>query len=247
MTDVPESVREDLYVAIRKHAKSCFPKESCGVVIVHRGKPQYWPCTNLADAPDVHFILSPADMACAEEHGEVIAIVHSHPNAAPQPSLADRVGCEASGLPWLIVNWPTGQIERFEPSGFEAPLVGRSFHHGVLDCYSLVRDYYRCELGIVLPDFVRDSHWWLKGQNLYIDHFAEVGFTEIEPGHLQAHDVLLMQVGSPVIIHAAVYLGNNQILQHCAARLSSRDVYGGGWQRATRMALRHRDLFNRRS
>ena len=51
-----------------------------------------------------------------------------------------------------------------------------------------------------------------------------------------------MQVGSPVINHAAIYIGDGMIIQHCAGRLSSRDVYGGGWRRATRKALRHKSL-----
>ena len=230
--------------AIRAHAEEQFPKECCGVVIVRKGKAVYVPCPNVAQTPDAQFVISGEDYAAAEDQGEVIRIVHSHPNMSPQPSEADKVGCEASGVPWLIVNWPTGRIVEFAPSGFEAPLVGRHFHHGVLDCYSLVRDYYRREAGLVLPDFERESQWWLKGQNLYVENFASVGFTEIDPTQLRAHDGLLMQVGSPVINHAAVYIGDGLILQHCAGRLSSRDVYGGGWQRATRIVLRHRTLMN---
>ena len=122
--------------------------------------------------------------------------------------------------------------------------MGRSFHHGVLDCYSLARDYYRREVGIEIPDMAREASWWLKGQNLYVENFAAFGFVEIEPKDLRRHDALLMQVGSPVINHAAVYIGDNMILQHCAGRLSSRDVYGGGWHRATRKALRHRSLLS---
>jgi cell wall-associated NlpC family hydrolase len=91
-----------------------------------------------------------------------------------------------------------------------------------------------------------DSHWWLKGQNLYLDHFEEAGFVQTDTAAMREHDVLLMQVGAPVINHAAVYLGNNQLMQHCAGRLSSRDVYGGGWQRATRMVLRHQSLLQGR-
>lgn len=238
MNELPDSVAD----AIRAHAAEAFPKESCGVLIVRQGKLRYRRCANLATAPDQHFVLSAQDLARSEDEGDVVAIVHSHPNTPPEPSQADLVGCEASGLPWFIVNWPTGVIRRFAPSGYEAPLIGRSFHHGVLDCYSLVRDYYRTEVGITLPNFERDSHWWLKGQNLYVENFEMAGFVECEPTSLRPDDVLLMQVGSPVINHAAVYLGNNQILQHCADRLSSRDVFGGGWRRATRKLLRHKQL-----
>ena len=235
-------IAEAVLAAIREHAEKDFPKEACGVVIVRRGKQVYVPCANLASDPGAHFVIAPADYAAAEEAGEVIRIVHSHPNLSPQPSEADKVGCELSGVPWLIVNWPTGRTVEFSPSGYEAPLVGRSFHHGVLDCYSLARDYYRREVGIEIPDMAREPYWWLKGQNLYVENFPAFGFVEIEPKDLRRHDALLMQVGSPVINHAAVYIGDNMILQHCAGRLSSRDVYGGGWHRATRKVLRHRNL-----
>jgi proteasome lid subunit RPN8/RPN11 len=235
-------IAEPILAAIREHAEKDFPKEACGVVIVRRGKQVYVPCANCAIDPGEHFLIAPAEYAAAEEAGEVIRVVHSHPNLSPQPSEADKVGCEASGVPWLIINWPTGRTVEFAPSGYEAPLVGRSFHHGILDCYSLVRDYYRREVGLEIPDMAREAHWWIKGQNLYADNFTAFGFVEIEPEQLCCHDALLMQVASPVINHAAIYVGDNMIIQHCAGRLSSRDVYGGGWQRATRKVLRHKSL-----
>ncbi len=223
--------------AIRAHAKAEYPRECCGLVIVERGKPVYVPCTNMADTPAAHFVLSAADYDAAEQRGEILKIVHSHPDINPQPSEADKVSCERSGVPWLIVNWPTGQIVEFAPSGYKAPLIGRTFAHAVLDCYSLVRDYYRETLGIQLMDFNRREEWWLKGDNLYLEGFKKAGFVEVQD--MAEHDGLLMQIGSPVINHAAVYIGNNQILQHCAGRLSSRDVYGGGWRRATIKIVRH--------
>lgn len=236
MTPLPESV----VTAIRGHAEREYPREACGVVIVERGKPVYVPCANLADAKGAHFLLAPADYAGAADRGDVIRIVHSHPNVSAQPSEADKVSCEATGIPWLIVNWPTGAIVEFAPSGYRAPLIGRVWHHAVLDCYSLICDYYAEVLGITLMDFRRQEQWWLKGDNLYEDGYGVAGFVDVED--LRPHDVLLMQIGAPVINHAAVYVGNNQIMQHCAGRLSSRDVYGGGWQRATRKIVRHRTL-----
>ena len=236
MTPLPPAVLD----AIRAHAQAEYPRESCGLVIVERGKLVYEPCTNQAETPAAHFALSPADYDQAEQRGEVIRVVHSHPDINPQPSEADKVACEQTGVPWLIVNWPTGQIVEFEPSGYRAPLVGRSFAHAVLDCYSLIRDYYREVLGIDLMDFPRREEWWLKGDNLYAEGFGPAGFVEVQD--MREHDVLLMQIGAPVLNHAAVYVGNNQILQHCAGRLSSRDVYGGGWRRATIKIVRHTSL-----
>lgn len=229
-------IKDPILAAIRAHAQAEFPREACGVVIVRKGRQRYIACRNIAGGND-HFAIHPEDYAAAEEQGEVIRIVHSHPNSAPLPSEADLVGCEASGLPWLIVNCPNGQVHEFAPSGYQAPLIGRSFHHGVLDCYSLIRDYYQRELSITLPDFERADDWWLSGGNLYEDGFESAGFNVVDT--VQQHDVLLMQIAAPVANHAAVYIGDGLILQHCMGRLSSRDVYGGYWQKCTVKILRH--------
>jgi proteasome lid subunit RPN8/RPN11 len=216
------------------------PRESCGLVVVHKGKYQYVPCKNIAESNE-HFVLDPVDYANAEDAGEVVLVVHSHPDIPPDPSQADLVGCEASGLPWLIVNWPTGVTFQFEPSGFTAPLYGRVFAHGILDCYAFIRDYYRLNLAITLPDFNRQDEWWLKGRNLYTDNFQVAGFNLVN-GPKKEHDVLLLQVGSPVPNHGVVVLGDGCIGHHQMGRLSSRDVYGGWFEKCATHHLRHKDL-----
>lgn len=226
---------------MREHAAQEYPRECCGVVIVVRGKERYVPCRNMADTKE-HFVMNPEDYAAAEDLGEVLAIVHSHCNLPPIPSQPDLVGCELSGKPWVIVSWPTGNVYAFEPSGYKAPLIGREFHHGVLDCYALCRDYYKERLGIELPDFPREYEWWLKGQNLYLDNFEEAGFVRVDPSTLREHDAILMQLASPAPNHAAIYIGDNLVLQHVMHRLSSRDVYGGWYRKCAVAVVRHRSL-----
>lgn len=214
------------------HAKSEMPKEACGLVIIKHGKQLYIPCNNLARGTD-NFILDPQDYEKADQQGEIVSVIHSHPNMSAKPSQADLVACEGSGLPWYILGLPSEQWEYIEPKGYIAPLVGRTWSHGVLDCYSIIRDYYKQELGIEILDFQRSDEWWKIGENLYLDNFAKAGFKQITLEELKAGDCILMCLGSEVPNHGAVYLGDGLILHHVQNRLSTRDVFGGYWLKNT--------------
>lgn len=235
--------------AIREHAREAYPAESCGLISVVKGREWYVRCRNLAEKAGQHFVMDPEDYAAAEDRGTITAIVHSHPgHLEAKASQADRVACETSGLPWYIVAvstndgdvvaWDTTQIA---PEGYEAPLVGRQWHHGILDCYSCIRDWYARERGITLPDFDRPDDWWNDGHSsLYLDHFREAGFVPAsEP--MQVGDVILMEIRSDngVPNHAAVWLGEGRILHHLAGRLSSVDVWGGIYKDYLRLVVRY--------
>lgn len=234
--------------AIRRHAEAEYPRESCGLIIIRKGRDKYLPCTNAAQGTD-HFIISVQDYAKAEEQGDIIAVVHSHPDAPATPSEADKVACKAPGLMWHIVRVnsidgiPTaGELITTEPCGYQAPLVGRPFFHGVLDCYSLIRDWHQQTYNITLKKFTRTDDWWNDGvSDLYTQGFPQAGFVSVDAeAELLPGDVILMQIRSNngVPNHAAIYLGDGLILHHLHGRLSSRDVYGGYWGEVTRNIIR---------
>lgn len=229
-------------LAILDHARQEHPRECCGLLVAVKGKQRYIPCTNMAEL-DKDFFLSPDDyVKVEEEYGPPLAVVHSHPNKSPTPTMADKVGCEGSELPWVIVGYPNEQFHIMEPEGYTPPLIGRPFCHGVLDCYSLVRDYYWQELRIQLPDFPREERWWLKGKAMYMDHYAEAGFRIVPIEGPQPHDLILMQLHSSTPNHGAIYLGGDKILHHVHGRLSSKEVYGGYWRKITVSNLRHKEV-----
>lgn len=228
-----------LIESVQRHAAECAPRECCGLGVVVKGRLKYWPCRNIAG--EAEFAIHPEDWVAAEDAGEIVAVCHSHPYLPPEPSEADRVMCEQTGLPWLVVSHPSCEHSIIEPMGYRAPLIGRPFLHGVLDCYALVRDYY-ATIGIDLPDYDREDGWWLNGKNLYLEHFADAGFVQIDHGDLNVHDAVLMQVASPVPNHAGVIDSGGCLLHHCHGRLSSRDVYGGYWRKVTTHVLRHRSM-----
>ncbi len=219
--------------AILAHSVRCAPAESCGLVIASADGPQYVPCINRSTTPN-HFDILTNDYLNALALGEVVAVVHSHPDGMPYLSEGDRARQVASALPWWLVH--DGIITRYR---CVPPLLGRHFEHGVMDCYSLFRDAYHLA-GIEMPDFTRADDWWRHGENLYLDNMRETGLYPVK-GDAQPGDIILMCYGCSVANHAAIYLGDQRILHHLPNQLSKREEYNGSWQRRTHSIWRHRD------
>lgn len=232
-----------------KHAVDEFPRESCGLVVIFKGKERYVRCRNVAVTPNAHFEMPGEDYAAAEDLGEVVELVHSHPQGSALPSSGDRTACEQSELRWTILAVHADEATgvptlvghcTIEPCGYEAPLVGREFSFGVNDCYTVIRDFYRRELGQELPDFERHDKFWERGEDLYMDNFQKAGFEPVTSGEMQVGDVVLMQIQSPIANHGGVYLGEGKMLHHMYGQLSTRVVYGGYWKEITRLVVRRR-------
>lgn len=245
MTPILPLITEKLRKQIAADAELCAPREACGLLMTHPDVQAlvYMPVPNVAPEGDnSQFKMEPGYWADVEDAGgEVKAVVHSHPFASANPSMADRAMCEASGVPWIIISHPSGHLVELQPSGWRAPLEGREFHFGVLDCYSLVQDWYRTELHIELPDFERTDGFWLRGEHLYRDGLAEAGFEVVATQEPQRGDGLLMRVQSPdVDNHAAVYLGDGMMLHHLYGQLSRVERWDWPWQRRTTAVVRHR-------
>lgn len=223
-----------------EHARETAPNECCGLAIVFKGKLKYYKCTNNLDGDN--FFIEPQDYINAEEMGEVVGVCHSHVNYPAAPSKLDEVSCNHTGVPWLIVSLLDNKHTQLAPKELVPTYTGRVWYHQVQDCYTLIYDYYKQELGITLPVNYREVEWWYKGQDLYIENFPKAGFIEVTDGSVKEHDIFLISNSAPVANHGAIYVGDNNILHHCANRLSSKDVYGGYWRKHTLKTIRHKEL-----
>jgi proteasome lid subunit RPN8/RPN11 len=208
------------------HAKDQDPKEAVGLVLNIRGKLKYYPCNNLAITDHQCFILDPEDYLKADNTGDIVGIFHSHPINPPTPSQADKVSCEASGLPWYIVNPTSQEWSYLEPCGYKPPLLGRQWVWGVTDCWSLVRDWYKENKNINLKDWERPlTPQQFNDKPLFEQCANDTNFRELETNErLEDGDVLLMSIMYPTLNHVALFF-QGDVIHHLTDRLSCREPY----------------------
>lgn len=89
-------------------------------------------------------------------------------------------------------------------------LIGLPWQYGINDCFSLVRRYYALA-GVMLPDFERPKELQTSS-SIFLEQAGALGFRETALSDLRADDVLIMRLGTDAPMHAAIYVGNQQIL-----------------------------------
>jgi proteasome lid subunit RPN8/RPN11 len=232
----PVGWSSEVAAAALTHARSCFPNESVGFVEAGR----YVPAENTSPQPGEYVQMSMADHLRLENKSTIF--VHSHPDGPQCPSERDMRSQRMWGNPFVIVPIEVGGLigqpfawgHETEP----APLLGRPFRHGIYDCVTLVRDWYRRHRGVTFTDEPRDWGWWSNGsgQDLYIQCFMREGFTAIHPNDaLQEGDVLLYAMRSKVAQHSAVVMADPALIMHHPAAYQEYDP-----TRRSGIDLRHR-------
>lgn len=224
------------------HAAECEPREACGVI----AGGVYVRLRNVETGFD-QFALDMREFHTVAKQHPVEAVVHSHVNCGPAASEADHAACERIGLPFVILSWPGGRVTVIDPKGWRAPLVGRQWVWGALDCFTLVQDAMQQFAGITLPDYPRAWGFWERDEDLIGEAVAGSGFVALPKDTAPQHlDVLGMRFpGVRVAHHLGVYLAPDRVLHQFAGRLSVREQYSGPYQRATVLHLRHERLLAR--
>lgn len=249
---------------IQKHAIAEYERgefECCGFVLndgtilnaenvaaTHAMTSEQDPAEEHPDNPKSYFVADPETSAKAERSGYV-AIYHSHANGNGDFTDSDGAQCKKSGVPWVLYDVHHNAWNYLDPSG-DAPYLGRRFCWGVYDCYSLIRDYYRREFGIVWDDFVRPNFkdedgifFWQKPDfNMFEEHYAtqdmEAIAGDVSTTSVQKGDVLLMAMHGGNVNHIGVITEDGQFMHQLANKTSRLDVWGDPWKSYTIKILR---------
>jgi cell wall-associated NlpC family hydrolase len=158
----------------------------------------------------------------ANDENTVAVLLKKDNSEISKLTLEERSEMNHSKVIFVTIGSSKNFSEVFIPNRYfeDFSYEGRPFIHGMFDCYTLVRDYYKRKFNIFLPTNIqRDWEWWNKGENLYLENAKNCLFEEVED--IKKHDVLLMKINSPVPNHAAIYLGEGKILHHMAGRFST--------------------------
>lgn len=225
----------EIIAKVIAHAEQTAPRECCGLI---RGA-DYIPIANVAPQDDA-FLMRTSEFLAALRDGPIDAVAHSHVFLPPVASETDLTSCEASRLPWLIVSIPNNTHTVIRPSGFRAPLVGRTWGWGVHDCFSLVRDGISAYAAIEIPNIDREWEFWRKSDDFIRASMPAMGFVELPPGTpLQHLDVLGMKVHGRVVNHLGLFIAPDRLLHQMAHRPSVMEIYGGTYQAHTELHARH--------
>lgn len=229
---------------MKQYILSQHPFEACGIV---KGE-QFIALENVATENKQNAFRLPADTF--SKYSNIQAIVHSHIVDSTfrgydgrEPTKADLVGQEISGVPWGICKTDGEDVSDLVWFGLPLqdrdPLIGRAFMWNVHDCFTLARDYLEQTTGVVLKIPYREFYWMELGETPITHYKYELGFTDIPINDLRVGDWLLMGIQSRAdeINHIAVYLGDNTILHHLSGRLSRKDDFVR-WRKFVQQVIR---------
>jgi hypothetical protein len=133
------------------------PDEEVGGVVV--SSPKGWevlPIENVSLCPADAYIANPIEVFRANGLGQLDSFWHSHVKGMGRFSGADITGIWETMLAWLPYDVKGDGFDYFDPNE-RYGLLGRKWELGLFDCCTVIRDFYRWELGIELPPSEHDG------------------------------------------------------------------------------------------
>ena len=221
---------------IKKHATQQSPKECCGL-IVFNDRVEIVQAKNLSESPNQHFFIDPKSYLYASHLGEIKGIYHSHLNN-PKFSEMDKQNSERTKLWNVLYNITDDSFHSYWPKNYKYKYCGRAFQIGIMDCYTLVQNYYEAELKVKLKKYTREENWSKEAPILFNKEFSKNGLVEVK--NPRKHDIITIKgPNEKIATHLLIYLGNNEILHHPRFGESTIEIYSSIYRRLTEKILRY--------
>ncbi len=223
---------------IEKHFESCYPKEGCGVLVAIKGRKEWVPCDNVSEDEN-SFVIDSKQYIAASRRGDIVGIVHSHPDGSSDASETDTKYCNAMGIPYYIFSYPDMDLNVVQPERAEKSLYGRDYEFGVNDCFEAMRDYLSSQ-NINIPSRAAfEDDWWHKKLDYFTDEIIEnYGYAPVE-GNMKPNDVIIFKINASVGNHCGVYLGDDVFFHHAENRISCRENLYPFWKQHISGVYRH--------
>jgi len=144
-------------------------------------------------------------------------------------------------LPYTIIGKDKDHSKSFVPDRYfeNVNYENRVYIYGMLDCYTLIRDYFREKYNVWIPANIdRAFGWWHNGRNLYVDLYQPYGFKESREA-IKKDDVLLFKFDNGMPSHSAIYIGDGKMLHHMIGRFSCIDDFDGVYKVSLAGVLRY--------
>lgn len=173
-------------------------------------------CSNESQDKKHYFSINPIDYKLASQMGRIKAVFHSHVNDNPDFSPFDYQQSTGHNLEFWLYDIKTDSFKTLQPTKHKySKYIGKEFIEGQMDCFSLVRDFYKHELGIDIPNFFSDRaknfkqiQIEAKTNNYFLDLARQAYFTQVT--HLENFDILFFSFDNR--IHMGIFLAPDCIL-----------------------------------
>jgi proteasome lid subunit RPN8/RPN11 len=247
---------------VEMHCRSFSGVESCGLIVdgqVIRGTNMF--ALDGGDVASKRFRMDDAtvdELDRAIENGHNVAIYHSHvrPDSHDDFSPEDMVGIyEIGDIPWLLVDirTPKTAFRYFDPNA-RLDYEEREWRWSCVNCYSLVRDWMRFEMGIELDPFILESEnaWKDPSWNKFLDNIEKQGFVKVDAPpdikNVKTGDLILSRIvgaKNPNHIDVVVSASENKILRQLQGGYSAIIPYSMNKRKSTVGVYRHKSLMRR--
>lgn len=226
--------------------------EACGLIVFNNNQNQLIKCRNVSPNIVNSYEINSEDYLWASTKGRIIASIHSHYRYSKLPkfSILDKIISEEHELVSILYDVNSKTFFEYKPCGYSNNYIGRIFSWGSSDCFSLISDYYKQELNIIVSisinrdknifhinDFNKANIFNIAKKNNFDIYDYNIDFTLCE------HDILFTKKNITDVnpSHLSIYIGDEKIL-HQPRQQPSTIEYINKYKQLITYVFRHQTL-----